>query len=53
MRAIQVPMNEALIGELDAMAVREMLPDERKPNRARTIRRLIRKGIEAERKAAR
>ena len=53
MKRIQVPMPAALLGKVDAMAEREREADEAKPNRSRTIRRLIRKGIEAEEKGAR
>ena len=53
LRRIQVPMTDTMIAELDAMAERERQPDETRPNRARTIRRLIRKGMDAERGAAR
>lgn len=43
-------MDTALLSKIEAMAERERAVDERKPNRARTIRRLIRKGMEAEEK---
>lgn len=53
MKVVQVLMNEVMRSEIDAMAEQEKREDESRPNRARTIRRLIRKGLEAERKAAR
>ncbi len=49
---VQVSIDGALLAKINAMAERERAVDEAKPNRSRTVRRLLRRGIEAEEKGA-